>query len=121
MHTEVDKKLLSRDITSIIKACGAARVTRFQYGSLTICFGPQPDSVSFDEYRNTYHEPRLTTPEAAISEIQKSQKKEALVRDEMSLREEQFAQMLIEDPFNAEKLLLAGKLDEESDGSDEEA
>jgi hypothetical protein len=49
----------------------------------------------------------------AIAKIQTQQSKDALELDEIDLKQEQLAQMFIENPKLAEELLINGRLDEE--------
>jgi len=56
---------------------------------------------------------RAITPE--IEKIQKEISEKSLLEEELSTREEQLAQMLLENPAEAERLLLQGELTDESE------
>jgi hypothetical protein len=100
--------LSATEVCLIIRACSESQVTQLKLGDLEISLGHKAP------------EPVLTapTPDTAISEIQTQIEKEELVEQEIRLRDDQIKQMLIEDPYEAEKLMIKGEL--ESDGSDED-
>lgn len=60
-------------------------------------------------------------PDTEISAIQTQTETEALLSDELAIRQEQLVQMFIENPLEAEKLLLSGEAEIHEECDDEEA
>jgi hypothetical protein len=84
-----------------------------KYRGLHVEFGPLAGSAPAPG--------TVRAPEAAISERQHNEITEnTLAIEEIRLREEQLAQMLIENPLEAEKLLMAGETEEENDGREDD-
>lgn len=60
-------------------------------------------------------------PATEIAENQKQVAKKSLLKDEIALKEDELALMVIEDPLKAEQLIIAGELMEEAnDGARQE-
>ncbi len=112
------KDLDSKAICSIIESCATHGVTSLKLGDFFIEFSPKAKPESLPEVLTS--ETHSTNPEAAISDQQhKENTKELLEREEISLRDQEIAEMQITDPLGAEQMLLNGELeDADSDGSD---
>lgn len=117
-----EKKLSSSAIERIIKTCGEVGVSELKFGDLHVRFDKPVNRAQEDrDFRSEVSETPFSQPDTEISAIQEQAYKESLERDEVALREEQLSQMFIEDPAQAERLLLDGKLSEEADEHDGEA
>jgi hypothetical protein len=103
--------LSTEEVCLIIKACGESQVSKLKFRDLQLWFGTNSKS---DGSLVAGSSP---TPDTEISEIQTQVSKAAFEQEELDTRDEQVKQMLIEDPYEAEKLLIHGELTE--DGSDE--
>ena len=109
----MDKVLTSLEICEIIKACAASAVAEFKFGDLSITFGKQTNAV----------EPKdAPVPKQAISEEKHTQiTEEQLAIEAAQTREEKIAYLLLEDPEEAERLLIQEGLNaERSEGTDRE-
>ena len=113
------KFLTGSEIESIIQSCAKANVRVLEIHGIRLEFGagvpsspPQPAQVSSEP----------APSEAAISEKHEKQSQEALEQDELRLRRDQLALMLIENPVEYEKLVASGELEEMelADGEDDE-
>mgnify|MGYP001558964529 CR=1 FL=1 len=110
-----ERQFSEKGLCGIIKSCSEAQVSKFTFGDLTIWVGPQsettaqPANVGYNHFAQV---PQLN-PETELSEIQKLKQSESLLQDELALKEDRLAQMFIEDPVQAERLLLDGAMDEE--------
>lgn len=113
-HTGIDSHpgplLSSKEVCDIVRTCEAAGVAHFSLGTLVIDFGKKAEARI-----------PVLAPEAAISDAQTTIAKEALEQDELTIKQDQLAQMFVEDPARAEALLLAGELEENGATTDEEA
>jgi hypothetical protein len=134
MATEESTKttLSPRDLCSILKACGDARVTLLQLGDLHVEFAgpasPAPvveirtdtlDSKSLRKFMNQASQP-ISPP--GLAETQARIAEEALVDDELALREQQIAELHLTNPLLAEQLITQGELEDHgSIEHDEEA
>lgn len=120
--TAIDKLgLSSDDVCAIIKASGDSGVTSLKFGYLQIEFGKPIEQTRVDLVQSAPTPP--SNPDTEISDDARVMRDKAeLVVDELKTRDDQVAQMLIEDPLRAEQLLLDGELedDDESDGSERE-
>lgn len=109
-------------LCSIIEACGNANVAELKFGDLYLKMGQKtpisdPRSLSLEDSGQL--ELPLPRPSAKeIAELQAKEAKRALERDEIAIREQQLADMFIEDPAEAERLLIQGEL---RDGEFDEA
>lgn len=114
------KSVLSvADICRILKACGEASVTELKFGDLHV----RRDSQSPAAAPSASVEPAPAPPPTAeIVETQRKESERAQIQAEVTLRQQQLSQMLIEDPLEAERLLSQGDLiDDAFDEDDEEA
>lgn len=127
MGTNSTKGLASINIVCIIKACARHRVVTLKFGDLELSFDPKvktprPGSTKFVESHESQSVPHTQSPVTEITEQQQTNiTREALVIDELALRDEQFAELLVTDPQAAEQMLVDGELDDddESRGDDE--
>lgn len=105
----VEKSFLTpADVCAIIKACGEAQVRVLKFAGLYVRFDKTVE--------NAVVAASPPVPEAEISETTQKIHEEALAQDEVRLKQDQLDQMWIENPQEAERLLLAGELeDEEAD------
>jgi len=85
------------DICNIIKVCGEAGVSDFRVGDFSVSFGKSSKHTASN------------TPEEAISVEQVLQAERSLAQAEAEIKEDQLNQMLIEDPFAAEELIMSGE------------
>ena len=66
--------------------------------------------------------PSSAPSETAVSEEQhEKQTQDALEADELQLKEDRLAQLFIENPLEAERLLMAGELEDAEESDDSEA
>lgn len=84
-------------------------MAELSFGPLTVSFGKQTRETYYDVEKG----PR-TTPATAIAEPNHiKQSADALEQDEIRLREEEIAELLITDPLRAEELIRDGELEED--------
>lgn len=115
-----NKNLLSSaDIVSIIEVSGKSGVSELKFGGLHVKFGKPSDDTQQTQALRVEQHP-LNPPDTEISATQRQVAQEALEADELDLRYQQIADLMIEDPLRAEELLRDGQL-EEADDADEEA
>lgn len=118
-NSRAHNPLTVAEVTLIIDTCAKANVRRFQALGLHLELGesgpassPRPPLVT---------EPNLPT-EAALSEKHHQKQNEETLRDEeLQTKEERLAQMFIEDPLQAEKMMEEGDLDDGDDFDEEDA
>jgi hypothetical protein len=114
-----DERILSsNDVCLILKACGESGVRVLKFADLYIQFGKTKQETLAESQETAS---AALAPEAAISEIQIKEATKALEREELAYKQDLIAQMRIEDPVMAEKLLLAGELEDDDTGFDDEA
>lgn len=117
--------LTSDDVCSIIKVCGEAKVSELRFGGLHVKFSGSEPRSGFEPVREATEPqlqaiPSLSNPDAATSgQMHEKINEDSLVNEETLSREEELAMALIEDPVLAEKLIIAGKLEEETNVPDE--
>lgn len=119
--------LKADEISQIIKACEQAHVLLLKYEGLHIEFGrpaetPQVEQVSDSEVPQdrvaAAHTPHPTVAE--ITDIQKRESEKSLLKQELDLKDDQLADMWIEDPYSAEQLEINAQLEESNGGTREE-
>lgn len=116
MTVKQEKALTPKDIVAILEACGHAQVRVLKFAGLYVEFSRKESSPDPDP-GVVVSAPHV--PVAEITEKQAEQEKKSFLEDELSIREDQLAEMWITDPHEAEKLVINGDLDEESkDGED---
>lgn len=108
-------RLTAPEIHVILKACAEARVRRISMPDLQVEFEP-----SLGETVNALSPLAAPAPEPALSVPHERQNEDALVRDELKLRQDQIQQMMIEDPPEFERLILSGEFEEEDEGEFED-
>lgn len=91
MTTSFDTDGISR----IIEVCSRNGVARFSYGGLELSF------LQID--RAPVTEPVFVRPELEVA--QESQARSSLTKEEVSLKQDQLEQMLLDDPVEYENLL----------------
>lgn len=91
MTTSFDSDSISR----IIEVCSRNGVAKFSYGGLELSF------LQIDKAPIT--EPVFVRPEVQVA--QESQARSSLTREEVSLKQDQLEQMLLDDPVEYENLL----------------
>lgn len=82
-------------ITRIIEECSRNGVAKFSYGGLELSF------LQIEKAPVT--EPVFVRPELAVA--QESQARSSLTKEEVSLKQDQLEQMLLDDPVEYENLL----------------
>ena len=99
-------KLSRQDICLIIETCAKNGVTILKFGDLDLNFGKPAEPVQI-----------ASTPDKAISDANHElNTKNAIEKDEIDLREDAIAHMIVENPVMAEQMLL----DEELEDADDE-
>lgn len=115
--TEANHKinLSFNEVCDIIKTSAEHGVSTLKFGTLHLEFGRPPKQQPAPPVESANP---LVNPEEEISDAQHTEQTKAqLERDEVSLREEQIAHMMIENPSRAEEMLANGEI--ESDDFDE--
>jgi hypothetical protein len=120
MTPDPEKTLSSDEVRAIISICGKSRVAELKFGDLYVRFDTPVEQMK--QMRGIYipaaDTTHLTSTDNEISAIQTNEAQQALERDEIALKEERLAQMFIENPLEAERLLVEGKL-EDADGPEQ--
>ena len=107
--------LSGEEICKIIGVCSKHGVSQFTYGPLSFTFGVTlaAEPTKFGQ----------STPEKVIQE-QQNEEKTAILHEEIQTKEEQVAELMVTDPYLAEKLMAEGELEPdfvgEDDGTDSE-
>jgi hypothetical protein len=130
MDESKQKNCLSTDdVCRIIKACGEAKVAVLKFGDLCVKFEATPAPNPWTPTQSPdsgFRAPRSvdtahsSTSAAEIAGTHEQVAEESLLQDEAAVREEQIAQMVIENPLLAEQLLMDGVLTDEEEPADEE-
>ena len=107
---EID--LTAKDICNIIKACKDAGVNEFTLGSLQFSLGATPERV---DQQSPVADPLLTMPQSD----QTDQAMQLGMLDEENMREQFFAQQLIDDPQGFETTIADGFIEKERVGDEE--
>lgn len=98
-----------KELCSIIKTCSGHNVSELKFGDLHVTFHR---TVKSELEQTAPVQPTHTDTE--ISDEQREQiAKAALERDEISTREDQLDQMLIESPSDYERLIAEGDLEDD--------
>jgi len=99
--TDVEKKILtSSDIKVIIEACSANLVSEITFGDLHIKF-----SSAEIEQKSLEINSEIKQPDAQVEH-------QAIVAEEVSLREDDLANMILSDPAEYERLQVLGELED---------
>ncbi len=106
------------DLCKIIGACREAGVSRLRVGQMDISFGPEAEILAPAVPTVSVTTPAEKVPEEIIR-AQKRAETASLEEQEITLREQQVAELLISDPLAAEELMAQGELEPsgEQDGS----
>jgi len=108
------KSLDSKDILSIIESCATHGVILLKLENLHLELGKRTQQEDPSELLTSETHPKPT--EAAISEQQHATiTQETLEEDELAIRDEQLAEMLLTDPQGAEEMLLNEELEDARD------
>lgn len=96
-----------KDLCQLIRECGRAGVTELTLDPVRVVFSPKPT----EQEKNTSI---AWAPAAKTSAATNSpeQNELDLMRAELSLREDQLANVLLEDPAEYERLMMAGELED---------
>jgi hypothetical protein len=104
--------LTTDEICGLIKVCASNGVTSFKLGPLEVSFGLKPQ-----EAIAPWREQSPPVVEASGQPPEDSQaaysSEEVLLRDELSTRQDQLAEMLVTDPLEYERLISEGELTNE--------
>ena len=105
-----DEKMLQvQEICQIIKACADAGVTSLKCGPLELSFGKQTEKIPEEK-------PAVTE----ITDNERKQiKEDSLTQDDVALRTDQIAMMLVENPSKAKELIASGDLVDDDADTDE--
>jgi len=129
MATNVKNGLDSKQVCDIIESCAKSRVVKLKFGDLEIefaqCGSNQPSILEGMTNPQETAPTNSKTPEAAISDQQhEDRNKEALESDELNLRDDQMAELLLVNPVAHEEMVASGDLEdadsEFNDGSSDE-
>lgn len=88
---EIDK------LCALIKTCGESGVSEISFDTLHVKFAPTP--------------PATKREVVTFAEADPLQEQHAILKDTLSLREDDLAMKLITDPAEYERLLVAGELE----------
>jgi predicted Mrr-cat superfamily restriction endonuclease len=113
MSNSQNNSLNSTDICAILRACREAGVSELEFGTLRVTLGKTARIVQEEAAQS------LAT-ETEISAHQVKQAREAFELDELRMREDQLAELLITDPARAEQMLIDGELEDVTDGEPDE-
>ena len=101
------KELNVKELSELIKISAKSGVSELKFGTLELRFGKPTDKL----------ESKLSVKEITEEE-HKNLTDEALETDSLRLKKDQIDQMFIENPSEAERLLLNEDLDEDESGQD---
>ena len=112
------KMVLSTDeVLRIIQTCAASGAIELKFNGLEIKFGagkPEPAPSPGESPSQTVQVPAV----AEMTEIQHTeQTKKAVEKDELLLREQQMAELMITDPLEYERQVNQGELEDDTDES----
>lgn len=116
--TGTDSKVVdSQEICSIIESCAMHGVTLLKLGDLHIEFNGQAKKLAKTPVSPALPVARENqSPDTEISDDQhKKNNDEAILQNEMQLRAEQIAELLVTDPRMAEEMLENGELEDDVD------
>lgn len=104
------------DVVSIMEAAHRSGVIELKFGPLHARFGQKP-TLGEADMQNFGSPP---APAAEIAEKQRIEAEKSLLQAEIMSKEAQLAQMFIEDPEQAERMIAEGDLIDDGDRDDEE-
>lgn len=116
----------AEDICKIISACKDAGVSVFKMGPVEILFGILPATIPYPqvEHSGAPPTPGAEVPQNTIRAQQEVQEVLSLEEQEIETKERRIAELLIEDPLQAEELMRDGDLEAtpgDSDGNSSDA
>jgi hypothetical protein len=114
------KGLTPGDVCAIIKACGESQVRVLKFAGLHLEFEPKGSAEQAISVVPAERTPEPPAEAPAETQLQ-AEAERSLVQDELAYREDEIAQMLIENPMRAEQLLTDGGLEADGSDDDEEA
>ena len=117
MTTRNEKSLSPEGISLIIGSCEAAKVRVLKYAGLYIEFDRKVTPSQEAPVQEVIAASAAHFPVAEITDIQKNESERALLVDELSLKEDQLAEMWIEDPYSAEQMVVNDQLRESDVGT----
>lgn len=103
------KNLTASEICSIIKECARQNVAEMTFGELHVKFQPLGERIEVPGPSANHL--RVRVPAKTLEKIET----EAVKQGELAVKEDDLAQMLIDDPAQYEKLLLQGDLTDDAD------
>lgn len=115
------KGLATADVCLIIEKCDIHGVASLKFGDLELSFCPPVETPALKRQPHRADstgtvEPHSTIPDATMSDQQhKNLSKAALEQDELTLREQEIAELLITDPLEAERMLRDEELEDDDD------
>jgi hypothetical protein len=115
----IEKSLLSgTEICLIMEAGSKAGVAELKFRDLHVTFGRPAEQVVGMSVPYPFVQRPSVQPEVAdlTSEQHAKQTKDAIEMDEITLREERLAKLLIEDPAEYERQLSDGELSDDRNG-----
>ena len=104
--------LRTEDICTIIKLCSESRVASLKWGDLCVEFGPAKTTPWAFPMESAHTEAVSPAPSPEKAD---TQEQETLLSDELRVKDDQLALMVIEDPAQYEELISSGELDEEDE------
>lgn len=106
------KIFTTAEICEIIRACGEAGVVELKFHDIHLKLIPQIE-------RKQEKPSPSSLPATEIAEPNHEKLNErALLSEELTVKEDQLADLAITDPFQAEQLRLAGEIDDEPAGKE---
>jgi hypothetical protein len=120
VNTKSKSSLSAEEVCRILAQCARARVRVLQFADLYVRFDDLPGEIQVRGPENVKL-PQVQHPDTEISAIQTQTEKQAILQDEIAIRQEQLTQMFIENPLEAEKMLLSGEAEIHEEQYDEEA
>lgn len=97
-----------KDIIRIMKICKSHNVSRFKHGDLEIDFAAHRSGKKVVREKP---EERVATPPMVIK-AQEEIAKKALLQEDFDRREMELDELLLSDPAEYERLVMAGELDD---------
>lgn len=98
----------------IITTCATSGVGKFKLGGLELKFENPPETIPFEAPEKIEREFLIPVPDHEKNE------KEAVELDEIRMKEEQVAMLILEDPAEFERQLVSGELEDMIEDAGEE-
>jgi hypothetical protein len=103
--------LKSEDVIKIIRECSTTGVSEITYGELHVKFGATVVKTQLFHTVGSEESP-LPTPEDETSAAAKQIEAESIEIDEIETRSQQIAELILSDPFEFEKQIASGELED---------